>query len=91
MVWSILPKFRNESSTPTISWGDERSFEFCFDSVEEGSVVAVCTYYRENAKEEFMMGYNKMMEIIKPSAVICYDEPFENMTGNIKSFFTNNL
>lgn len=72
--------------TPTISWGDERSFEFCFDSVEEGSVVAVCTYYRENAKEEFMMGYNKMMEIIKPSAVICYDEPFENMTGNIKSF-----
>ena len=30
---------------PTISWGDESSFDFCFDGVEEGATVAVCTYY----------------------------------------------
>ena len=71
---------------PTIAWGDERSFDFCFDGVEQGSVVAVCTYYRENNKEEFMLGYNKMMEIIKPSAIICYDEAFPEMKGNVKSF-----
>lgn len=71
---------------PTVAWGDESSFEFCFDGVEEGSVVAVCTYYRENAEEEFMLGYNKMMEVIKPSMVLCYDEPFGSMKGNIKSF-----
>ena len=29
---------------PTVSWGDEKSFHFCFDGIEEGSVVAVCTY-----------------------------------------------
>ena len=29
---------------PTISWGDESSFDFCFDGVEEGATVAVCTY-----------------------------------------------
>ena len=33
---------------PTVSWGDERSFDFCFDGIEEGSVVFVCTYYSEN-------------------------------------------
>lgn len=71
---------------PTISWGDEKSFDFCFEGIEEGSVVAVCTYYRENCEEEFMLGYNKMLEKIKPSAVICYDEPFEEMKGNIISF-----
>ena len=71
---------------PTVSWGDEKSFEFCFDGIEEGSVVAVCTYYRENCEEEFMLGYNKMLEKIKPSAIICYDDPFPNMKGNIKSF-----
>lgn len=71
---------------PTISWGDEKSFEFCFDGVEVGSIVAVCTYYRENAKEEFMVGYNRMLEVIKPKAIICYDEPFQEMKGNIKSF-----
>lgn len=71
---------------PTVSWGDERSFEFCFDGVEQGSVVAVCTYYRENDEESFMLGYNKMLEIIKPSAILCYDEPFKAMKGTVKSF-----
>lgn len=82
---------------PTVSWGDEKSFHFCFDGIEEGSVVAVCTYYRENCEDDFMLGYNEMMKRIKPSIVICYDEPFKSMTGNIKEFlpttyeFTKNL
>lgn len=71
---------------PTISWGDEKSFDFCFDGVEEGSIVAVCTYYRENCEEEFMLGYNEMLKRIKPSLVLCYDEPFKSMKGNIKEF-----
>lgn len=71
---------------PTVSWGDEKSFHFCFDGIEEGSIVAVCTYYRENCEEEFMLGYNEMMKRIKPSFVICYDEPFKSMKGNIVEF-----
>lgn len=71
---------------PTVAWGDERTFEFCFDGIEQGSVVAVCTYYRENCEDDFMPGYNEMLKRIKPSTVICYDEPFVSMKGNIKSF-----
>lgn len=71
---------------PTISWGDVRSFDFCFDGIEEGSTVAVCTYYRENDEESFMLGYNKMLNVIKPQTIICYDQPFKNMRGNIISF-----
>ncbi len=71
---------------PTVSWGDARSFDFCFDGIEEGSIVAVSTYYRENCEEEFMLGYNEMLKRIKPSLVLCYDEPFKDMTGNIKEF-----
>lgn len=71
---------------PTVSWGDERSFDFCFDGIEEGAIVAVSTYFRENCEEEFMLGYNEMMKRIKPSMVLCYDEPFGSMTGNIKEF-----
>jgi hypothetical protein len=26
---------------PAVGWGDERSFEFCFDGIEQGAVVAV--------------------------------------------------
>lgn len=71
---------------PTISWGDKSTFDFCFEGVEKGSVVAVSTYYRENCEEEFMLGYNEMLKRIQPSAIICYDEPFKSMTGNIKEF-----
>ena len=71
---------------PTVSWGDERSFGFCFDGIEQGSVVAVSTYCRENCKEEFMAGYNVMLEKIKPRAIICYDEPFPEMRGNVVEF-----
>ena len=69
---------------PTVNWGKEDSFEFCFDGIEKGSVVAVSTYSREDYEQEFMLGYNKMLEIIQPSAVICYGTPFKAMTGNIK-------
>ena len=68
---------------PTIVWGGEDTFDFCFDAVEEGSVVAVSTYGGRD-KDIFMRGYNKMLEAIKPSAVICYGEPFKEMKGNIK-------
>lgn len=33
-----------------------------------------------------MPGYNEMLKRIKPSTVICYDEPFDGMKGNLKSF-----
>jgi len=69
---------------PTITWSSELSYEFCFDGVEEGSIVAVSTYKRELQEKQFMLGYTKMLEIIKPSAIICYGMPFPKMKGNIK-------
>ena len=70
---------------PTIAWGTRDSWEFCFDGVEEGSVVAVSTYYSQNNEAGFMEGYNEMLARIKPSAIICYGEPFKAMRGNIKA------
>ena len=70
---------------PTISWGSYACFDFFCDGVEEGAVVAVSTYTRKDNKKGFMEGYEKMMEKIKPSAIICYGDPFPEMKGNIKS------
>ena len=30
-----------------------------------------------------MTGYNKMLEVIEPSKIICYSEPFDEMQGDI--------
>ena len=69
---------------PSVCCAGENTYDFCFDGIEEGSVVAISTYCREEYKAQIMKSYNKMLEVIKPSAIICYGEPFPEMKGNIK-------
>ena len=74
---------------PTVSWGNENTFEFCFDGIEKGSTVAVSTYMvsehdnRQDQKEIFLKGYNEMLRRIEPEKIICYNEPFPEMQGDI--------
>ena len=74
---------------PTVNWGNEFTFDFCFEGIEKGSVVAVSTYMasehdnREAQKEWFMAGYNEMLRRIEPEKIICYNTPFPEMQGNI--------
>lgn len=74
---------------PSVSWGEENTFEFCFDGIEKGSTVAVSTYMvsahnnHSDQKEFFLKGYNEMLRQIEPERIICYNEPFPEMQGNI--------
>ena len=68
---------------PTVSWSDARSFEFCFDGVEQGSIVAIGMVGCKKAKFQFLRGYNEMLKRIQPSKVICFGTPFPQMQGNI--------
>lgn len=74
---------------PSVNWGDESTFDFCFQGIEKGSTVAVSTYmapeseHHENQKEWFMAGYNEMLRQIEPERIICYNTPFPEMEGNI--------
>ncbi len=68
---------------PTVSWGTAQTFEFCFDGVEQGSIVAIGMIGCKHSKLGFMRGYNAMLEKINPSTVICFGTPFPDMQGNI--------
>lgn len=74
---------------PTVNWGDESTFDFCFEGIEKGSVVAVSTYMASehdnsrDQKEWFMAGYNEMLRRIEPEKIICYNTPFPEMQGDI--------
>lgn len=70
---------------PNVGWGDTSTFEFCFDGIEKGSIVAVGTIGCKRSKLAFMRGYNEMLKRIEPSAVICFGKPFAEMQGNIIS------
>ena len=68
---------------PTVSWSTPVSFPFCFKAIEQGSMVAVGMIGCKSSKREFMEGYNEMLRQIKPSAIICFGKPFDEMSGNI--------
>lgn len=74
---------------PTVSWGDENTFDFCFEGIEHGSAVAVSTYMvsehgnHKDQKEFFMKGYKEMLRRIDPAVIICYNTPFPEMEGPI--------
>ena len=74
---------------PTVSWGNENTFEFCFDGIEKGSTVAVSTYMvsahnnHSDQKAFFMKGYNELLRRIEPEKIVCYNEPFPEMQGDI--------
>ena len=68
---------------PTVRWGDLESFNYCFDGIEKGCIVAVSTVGLRNDKANFLLGYNEMFRRIHPEAVICYGKPFEEMKGRI--------
>ncbi len=74
---------------PSVSWGDENTFEFCFLGIPKGSTVAVSTYMvsehgnHKDQKDFFLKGYNEMLRQIEPERIICYSTPFPEMDGNI--------
>jgi hypothetical protein len=68
---------------PSLCWSLYPSFEFCFDGIEKGSIVAVGTIGCRHGKTNFMRGYNYMLKKIDPEAIICFGKPFLEMKGNI--------
>lgn len=68
---------------PTLAWGGPETFWFCFDGIEQNAVVAVSTIGVRTEKDLFLQGYNEMLRRLKPSKVICYGKPFDEMKGNI--------
>lgn len=57
---------------PTVTWADERSYDFCYDGIRQGSAVAISNIGIHTKEENyyFESGYKKMKEVIKPSQII---------------------
>ena len=67
----------------SLCWSLAPSFDYCFDGIEHGSIVAVGTIGCRQGKAPYMRGYDAMLERVNPQAVICFGEPFTEMRGNV--------
>ncbi len=68
---------------PTISWSDYVSYDYCFDSIEKGCVVAIGMIGCKHEKKAFLSGYNEMLIRIEPEAIVCFGDPYPEMEGNV--------
>ena len=68
---------------PAVCWSTPRSYDFCFDAIETGCIVAVGMIECKTNKKLFLHGYDAMLERIQPSAIIILGTPFSEMRGNI--------
>jgi hypothetical protein len=60
---------------PTVGWSDEKSFDFCFEGIPHNSIVTVSalgTVNNKEARKAFLLGYNKMLEVLNPSKILLY-------------------
>ena len=58
---------------PTVGWSDKESFKWCFDGDPKNSIVAVSsigTQRTAESKKAFLDGYNKMLEVLKPTKIL---------------------
>ena len=60
---------------PNVRWGDERTYEFCFDGIPQNSVVATSTNGCIQNKIDriyFKQGLKEMVSRLAPTAIVNY-------------------
>lgn len=74
---------------PTVIWGDERSYDFCFEGIAKNSTVAIGTVgvRSAEAKEFFKKGFEEMIKRLEPKTLLVYGEhmplEFEKYVENV--------
>ena len=64
---------------PSICWSDEDSFSWCFDGTPKRSLICVSTvggFHSKAAKEAWLKGYEKCLEILNPSEILLFGKMF---------------
>lgn len=69
---------------PTVTWAEPASYEFCFQGLPKGSIVAVSTVgciRSKDARDLFVAGYKEMLNVLEPKRVLIYGKPIEEVSG----------
>lgn len=80
---------------PTISWAEEKTFDFCFEGIEPGGVISVSTIgvkQDKNAFEIWKAGMDETIKRLKPKTILVYGGKVDYNFKNIDvKFFGNKV
>lgn len=71
-----------------LRWGDERSYDFAFEGLEQGGSVAVSTYgcVRDKLdKYYFKKGLARMVKVVRPDTIVCFSYTPEDIFGEYRA------
>lgn len=77
---------------PNVRFGDERTFSFCFDGIEENKTVAVGTHGCIKRKEDkifFKIGLARMVQRLSPKTIIVYGSAPDSIFKSYKDMGIN--
>jgi hypothetical protein len=71
----------NVEVIPSVSWSDERSFDFCFDGLPVGGTFAIATMEvaEPEAKPFFADGFNEFLRRCNPDTLLVYGQLFKDI------------
>lgn len=75
---------------PTVVWGDQRSYDFCFAGIEKGSVVA-CSSVGVRSGEDldyFAAGYEEMVRRLAPAHIVFYGNKLDYSLRQLAPYTT---
>ena len=71
---------------PTIEWGTEEDYSWCFDGEPEGGIVAVSNVgimRDKELRENYMRGYKEMLVRLQPKEVLMFGHIFDDYPGPV--------
>lgn len=72
---------------PNIRWGDERTYKFAFEGIEQSGTVAISTngcIRNKTDRYYFIKGLTKMVEALKPDTIVNYSYTPDNIFGQYR-------
>ena len=65
---------------PTVRWGDESTYEWCFDGMPRESLVCISTVVgikEKDVRDKWLKGYHKALEVLNPSQILFYGKVYD--------------
>lgn len=78
---------------PTVSWAEPETFEFCFEGIPQGSIVAVSTIGVKKGDDAFQIwqdGMKEMINRIQPKTILVYGGELDFNYGDIEVIYYDN-
>ena len=87
---TIFWQYQGLTVIPCISWSNERSFNYCFESIPKNSVIAIASMKVKKSDESadlFIAGVKEAIRRLEPQTVLVYGEKFKQELCAIAPIF----